>query len=127
MQAAHVTAPGAVRVDAFPDPEPAAGHAVVRPELISICGSDLLAVYGQPDDAYPLLPGQSGHEVVGVVEAVEYHGKTVFPFEPGERVLVTPSPHVGMAERFAVGLDALVRVPGGCRPSGWRSRNRWAR
>jgi threonine dehydrogenase-like Zn-dependent dehydrogenase len=113
MQAAHVTAPGTVRVDSFADPEPAAGHAVVRPELISICGSDLLAVYGQPADAYPLNPGQSGHEVIGVVEAVEYRGKTVFPFEPGERVLATPSPHVGMAERFAIGLDALVRVPEG--------------
>ena len=102
MQAAHVTAPGTVRVDSFADPEPATGHAVVRPELISICGSDLLAVYGQPADAYPLNPGQSGHEVIGVVEAVEYRGKTVFPFEPGERVLATPSPHVGMAERFAI-------------------------
>ena len=113
MQAAHVSAPGTVRVDTFADPEPAAGHAVIRPELISICGSDLRAVYDQQADAYPLQPGQSGHEVIGVVEAVAYHGKTVFPFEPGERVLATPSPHVAMAERFAIGFDGLLRVPEG--------------
>lgn len=113
MQAAHVTSPGTVRIDSFPEPELTPGHAVVRPELISICGSDLRAVYDQPAGAYPLAPGQSGHEVVGIVEAVEYRGKTVFPFEPGERVLAPPSPHLGMAERFPIPVDSLVRVPAG--------------
>ena len=113
MQAAHVTSPGAVRIDSFPEPELSPGHAVVRPELISICGSDLRAVYDQPAGVYPLAPGQSGHEVVGIVEAVEYRGKTVFPFEPGERVLAPPSPHLGMAERFPIPVDSLVRVPAG--------------
>lgn len=113
MQAAHVTSPGAVRIDSFPEPELTPGHAVVRPELISICGSDLRAVYDQPAGAYPLAPGQSGHEVIGIVEAVEYRGKTVFPFEPGERVLAPPSPHLGMAERFPIPVDSLVRVPAG--------------
>lgn len=113
MQAALITEPGKVRVDSFADPDPAADQAVVRPELISICGSDLRFVYDQPADAYPLKPGQSGHEVIGVVEAVGCHGDTVFPFEPGERVLATPSPHMGMAERFTIGIDGLVRVPEG--------------
>ncbi len=113
MQAAHVTSPGTVRIESFPEPELTPGHAVVRPELITICGSDLRAVYDQPADAYPLAPGHSGHEVIGIVEAVEYRGKTVFPFEPGERVLATPSPHLGMAERFPIAFDGLVRVPEG--------------
>ena len=113
MQAAHVTSPGTVRIDSFPEPELSPGHAVVRPELISICGSDLRAVYDQPAGAYPLAPGQSGHEVVGIVEAVEYHGKAVLPFGPGERVLAPPSPHLGMAERFPIPVDSLVRVPAG--------------
>ena len=110
MRAAHVTSPGTVRFESFPEPELTPGHAIVRPELISICGSDLRAVYDQPAGAYPLAPGHSGHEVVGVVEAVEYEGRTVFPFEPGERVLAAPSPHHGMAERFAIAFDGLVRV-----------------
>ena len=113
MQAAHVTSPGTVRVESFPEPELTPGHAVVRPELISICGSDLRAVYDQPADAYPLPPGHSGHEVIGIVEAVEYGGRPEAPFQPGERVLATPSPHLGMAERFRIAFDGLVRVPEG--------------
>lgn len=113
MQAAHVTSPGTVRVESFPEPELTPGHAVVRPELISICGSDLRAVYDQPADAYPLPPGHSGHEVIGIVEAVEYGGRPEAPFQPGERVLATPSPHLGMAERFPIAFDGLVRVPEG--------------
>ena len=113
MQAAHVTSPGTVRLESFPEPELTPGHAIVRPELISICGSDLRAVYDQPADAYPLPPGHSGHEVVGIVEAVEEQDGTDSPFRPGERVLATPSPHLGMAERFPIAFDGLVRAPDG--------------
>ena len=116
MQAALITEPGLVKITNVPEPTLMTGQAVIRPELIAICGSDLRAVYDEPVDAYPLNPGQSGHEVIGVVEAVEYPGKTVFPFEPGERVLAAPSPHIGMAERFAISVDRLVRVPDGVAP-----------
>ena len=113
MQAAHVTSPGTVRLESFPEPELTPGHAIVRPELISICGSDLRAVYDQPADAYPLPPGHSGHEVVGIVEAVEEQDGAETPFKPGDRVLATPSPHLGMAERFPIAFDGLVRAPDG--------------
>lgn len=113
MQAAHVTSPGTVRLESFPEPELTPGHAIVRPELISICGSDLRAVYDQPADAYPLPPGHSGHEVVGIVEAVEEQDGAESPFKPGDRVLATPSPHLGMAERFPIAFDGLARAPDG--------------
>lgn len=111
MLAAYVTAPGNIEVIEAADPELMVGQAIVRPELISICGSDLRAVYDRSAEDYPLPPGQSGHEVVGFVEAIEYRGKTVFPFKPGDRVLATPSPHLGMCERFSIGVEGLVRVP----------------
>lgn len=113
MQAAHVTSPGTVRLESFPEPELTPGHAIVRPELISICGSDLRAVYDQPADAYPLPPGHSGHEVVGIVEAVGEQDGAETPFKPGDRVLATPSPHLGMAERFPIAFDGLARAPDG--------------
>ena len=111
MRAAHVTAPGQVSVVDVEEPQPKADHVVIRPEIISICGSDLKAVYTLPAGEYPLVPGRSGHEVIGVIEEVSYSSKVVFPFEAGERVLALPTAQDGMAERFQAPVERLFRVP----------------
>ena len=111
MKAAHVTAPGRVSVVEVSEPPPKVDHAVVRPEIVSICGSDLKAVYSLPADEYPLVPGRSGHEVIGVIEQVSYGSRVVFPFEPGERVLALPAGQAGMAERFLAPVDRVFRIP----------------
>ncbi len=111
MRASHISAPGRVSVVEVEEPQPRADHAVIRPEIISVCGSDLKAVYSLPADEYPLVPGRSGHEVIGVIEAVSYGSKVVFPFEAGERVLALPAAQDGMAERFLAPVERLFRVP----------------
>ena len=111
MKAAHITAPGRVSVVEVEEPQPQADHAVIRPQIVSICGSDLKSVYDLPDGDYPLVPGRSGHEVIGVVEEVSYGSKVVFPFESGERVLALPAGQDGMAERFLAPVDRLFRIP----------------
>ena len=40
VRAAVLSAPGALAVEAFPDPAPGPGDAVVRTELSGICGTD---------------------------------------------------------------------------------------
>ena len=107
MRASHISAPGRVSVVEVEEPQPKADHAVIRPEIISVCGSDLKAAYTLPADEYPLVPGRSGHEVIGVIEAVSYGSKVVFPFEAGERVLALPAAQDGMAERFLAPVERL--------------------
>jgi 2-desacetyl-2-hydroxyethyl bacteriochlorophyllide A dehydrogenase len=77
-------APGDVRLDERPDPEPIAGDdAVVRVEATGICGSDLHIYHGRVS----IEPGfVIGHEYVGTVVET---GDSVSQVATGDRVLGT--------------------------------------
>src|SRR6476619_4736742 len=63
-------------------PRAAAGEAVIRVTLTTICGTDLHIVRGE----YPVAPGLIlGHEPVGVIEEL---GEGVSGYNIGDRVLV---------------------------------------
>jgi 2-desacetyl-2-hydroxyethyl bacteriochlorophyllide A dehydrogenase len=83
MRAVTFQAPGEVRVEERPDPEPGAPNdAVVRVEATGICGSDLHIYHGRVE----IEPGFTiGHEYVGTVVAA---GDAVY-VRPGDRVLGT--------------------------------------
>ncbi len=82
MRAAVFDGEGGVELRDVPDPELAdPGDAIVRVRVAAICGSDLHFLHGKA----PLEPGDvTGHEAVGVVEAV---GPDVGRFRPGDRVV----------------------------------------
>ena len=82
MRAVTFQAPGQVRVEERPDPEPvAADDAVVQVEATGICGSDLHIYHGR----VPVDPGFTiGHEFVGNVLAA---GEGVAAVAQGDRVL----------------------------------------
>jgi 2-desacetyl-2-hydroxyethyl bacteriochlorophyllide A dehydrogenase len=84
MRAVTFQAPGEVRVDDRPDPEPEApDDALVRVEATGICGSDLHIYHGRVS----IEPGfVIGHEYVGTVVAA---GDAVSEVGVGERVLGT--------------------------------------
>ena len=84
MLAVTFQAPGEVRVDERPDPEPLArDDAVVRVEASGICGSDLHIYHGRVE----IEPGFTiGHEYVGTVLAA---GDAVTSVSEGDRVLGT--------------------------------------
>jgi 2-desacetyl-2-hydroxyethyl bacteriochlorophyllide A dehydrogenase len=84
MRAVTFQAPGEVRVDERPDPEPVApGDAVVRVEATGICGSDLHIYHGR----VAIEPGfVIGHEYVGTVVAA---GDGVSGVAVSDRVLGT--------------------------------------
>lgn len=111
IRAARVTAPGRVEVVATPAPEPAAGQAQLRPELVTLCGSDLRTVYSGGADAYPLPPGVSGHEIVARVTAPDPAAAAPDGLAPGTRVLALVTQQHGMAERFVTGCSDLLRLP----------------
>jgi 2-desacetyl-2-hydroxyethyl bacteriochlorophyllide A dehydrogenase len=82
VKAVTFQAPGEVRLDERPEPEPVdAGDAVVRVEASGICGSDLHIYHGRVE----IEPGFTiGHEFVGTVLAA---GDGVDRVEVGDRVL----------------------------------------
>src|SRR5919198_5204287 len=82
MLAVTFQAPGEVRVEERPDPEPQApDDAVVRVESTGICGSDLHIYHGR----VKIEPGFTiGHEFVGTVVAA---GDAVTRVAVGDRVL----------------------------------------
>ncbi len=84
VRAVTFQAPGEVRVDERPDPEPAApDDAVVRVEATGICGSDLHIYHGR----VAIEPGfVIGHEYVGTVVAA---GDAVSEVAVSDRVLGT--------------------------------------
>jgi 2-desacetyl-2-hydroxyethyl bacteriochlorophyllide A dehydrogenase len=84
MRAVTFQAPGEVRVEERPEPEPLApDDAVVRVEATGICGSDLHIYHGR----VAIEPGfVIGHEYVGTVVAA---GDAVTEVAEGDRVLGT--------------------------------------
>ena len=79
MKALLYTGPESLELASVPDPEPAAGEALVRVESVGICGSDMHAFLGHdPRRPAPLV---LGHEAAGTV---------VGGPEAGRRVTVNP-------------------------------------
>jgi len=84
MKALVYTQPRKVEYLDWPDPQLAAGDALVRIGAVSLCGSDVHGWLGHSRGRVP--PLVLGHEMAGIVERVE--GGT--PVEPGQRVAVYP-------------------------------------
>ena len=84
MRAVTFQAPGEVRIEERPEPEPQApDEAVIRVEATGVCGSDLHIYHGR----VAVEPGFTlGHEYVGTVVAA---GDEVSGVQVGDRVLGT--------------------------------------
>src|ERR1041385_8281504 len=71
-----------IGIEEVTKPRAAAGEAIIRVTLTTICGTDLHIVRGE----YPVAPGLIiGHEPVGVIEEL---GEGVSGYNVGDRVLV---------------------------------------
>ncbi len=71
-----------IRIEKVPRPHPAAGEAVIRVTLTTICGTDVHILRGE----YAVRPGLIiGHEPVGVIDEL---GEGVTGYKVGDRVLV---------------------------------------
>ncbi|MEZ4864637.1 MAG: zinc-binding dehydrogenase [Caldilineaceae bacterium] len=108
MRATQVMAPGEIRVVEMPKPDLQPGYALVRTKQVSLCGSDYHSIYFSEPSAYPLPPGMSGHEVVGVVEAVDAPGSGV---QIGDAALALVRGNRGMADYSLVAAEDLLTLP----------------
>jgi len=128
-----VVHPGRIAVEAADVPSPGPGEALVRTLAAGVCGSDLHAAHGR--HPFVPLPYRPGHEVVGIIEAVDPSAEGL---APGDRVIVEPDlpcwtckmcttgrenlcenlqffgcgyPQGGMADYFTLAANRLHPVP----------------
>lgn len=110
MRAVQIVSPGkSVFVD-VPKPAPKPGEVLIRAKQLSLCGSDTHAVYHMPESEYPLPPGMSGHEVIGVVEAVNAPDTTI---KEGDTGLALVLGNEGMAEYSTLPVENMLLLPEG--------------
>ncbi len=101
--------PEVYRYEEIPDPSPGAGQALVAIEAV---GVNFIEVY-QRTGLYPVpLPATPGSEAAGTIVAV---GPGATEFRTGDRVAWQGSPGA-YAERAAVPVERLVRLPEGVGP-----------
>jgi NADPH2:quinone reductase len=102
--------PGRLIAEQVPDPEPAAGQAVVDVEFANITFVETQVRAGRPPvpAMAPRLPVILGNGVGGVVSSV---GPGADPALTGRRVVTTTGGTGGYAERVAVEAVDLIPVP----------------
>ena len=110
MKAVQVVARGKAAFVEVAVPSLRPGHALVRTRHLSLCGSDIRMLYFAPEKSYPYPPGTTGHEMVGVVEAIDAPGSTV---QVGDAVLALAPTHQAMAEFFLAPINHVIPLPTG--------------
>jgi threonine dehydrogenase-like Zn-dependent dehydrogenase len=110
MQAVQVVAPGEARFIEIPRPEVKPGHVLVRTRRLSLCGSDIYMLRYAAPEHYPFPPGTTGHEMVGVVEAVD---PPTPGLQTGDLVLALAPSHQAMAEYYLAPLEHVLALPTG--------------
>ena len=119
MRATQVVAPGKIEYLEAPQPPLKPGYVLVRPVLLSLCGSDIHTLCHLRPEEYPCGVGSTGHEMVGVIEAADAPG---YDFHPGQVALVLPADQLMMAEHYLAPADVLDSLPAApWSTSSWRN------
>ncbi len=113
MKSVQVVARGEAQFIEVAQPEVQPGHVLIRCCYLSLCGSDIQMLHYASDDAYPFPPGTSGHEMVGIIEAV---GDASSGYSVGDRVLSLAPGHKAMCEYYVAPYEHLVPLPDNAPP-----------
>ena len=99
MKAAQLIAPKRFEIVDVPAPNlgpQSLGAIIVKVELAGICGSDIPTfAYEHPPTEYPMPPGLSSHECIGVISASRSPR-----LKEGDPVIAIPEESNGLAEYF---------------------------
>ncbi len=109
MRAAQVVERGKVEFVEADTPTLKPGHVLIRPMLVALCGSDVHRVYYAEASKYPFLPGTSGHEMIGMVEAVDGADHGLKPRDIA--LVISPAENV-MSELYLAEADHVLLLPG---------------
>lgn len=110
MQAVQVVSRGKAKFLEVPEPTVQAGQALIRTSHLALCGSDIQMLHYAAEESYPFPPGTTGHEMVGVVEAI---GAGDCPVNVGDRVLCLAPGHRALCELYLGEFEHLVPLPNG--------------
>ncbi len=99
MRVARSFAPGDVRIEEAPDPEPGPGEVVCEVLACGVCASDVTDWY-----VAPRLPAVLGHELVGTITAL---GPGAAAPKPGTRVAIHHHAPCGECRRCRRGHETL--------------------
>jgi threonine dehydrogenase-like Zn-dependent dehydrogenase len=108
MRAFRVSVPGRHAVLDLPRPRPAPGEALIAPEAVGICGSDLDLVSGRRPPGFVAYPVVPGHEWSGRVVAL---GTGVHGIELGAPVVAEGVRCCAQCERCKQGRTNLCAGP----------------
>ena len=106
MRVAVVAAPGEVRIEHVPLPEPGPGQVRLKLEGCGVCASNLTPWAGPEWQQYPLAPGSLGHEGWGIIDTI---GEGVTSVKVGDRV--TALSYASYAEYDLADEASVVRLP----------------
>ena len=109
MRAVQIVAPGEVTFVETPIPALNPGHALIRTIMLSLCGSDVHMVHYHPPEEYPLPVGATGHEMIGLVEAIDAPGSAV---KVGDVALTLVPYQTAMAEYYVAPVEDVLLLPG---------------
>ena len=109
MKAVQIIARGQPAFVDAPLPALKPGTGLVRSLRLSLCGSDVRHLHYLPDDRYPTAIGETGHEMVGVVEAIDPVSDDG-AIKKGDRVLCLAPDHRAMCEYYLAPIDRLLRL-----------------
>jgi L-iditol 2-dehydrogenase len=110
MKAARIVRPGEVAFVEISPKAPGPGEVIVRPVCLSLCGSDTHYYAHMPADAYPQPVGASGHEMIGVVEAV---GDGVTGISPGQTTMTLSPDQTAMTQQYCAEARYVLPLPKG--------------
>lgn len=106
MRAAVVTEFGKLEWQDRPEPQPAPGHALIRPLTVGICGTDVHGFRG--DNPFLRLPRVFGHEIVAEVLQVAEESSQL---QSGKTVVVNPMITCGRCRPCRIGRrNCCVRM-----------------
>ena len=108
MKAVQIFALGHAEFVETPKPELKPGHALIRTHRLSLCGSDVGMLHHFPEERYPLLPGTTGHEMVGFIEAIDAPGSFL---KAGDLTLTLAPDHRAMAEYYLAPIENVLPLP----------------
>ncbi len=104
MKAVQIIARGQPVFVDVPKPTLQPGSALVKTLRLSLCGSDIRHLHYLPDHRYPTATGETGHEMVGVIEAID----PASDLKAGDRVLCLAPDHRAMQEYYLAPIDRLL-------------------
>jgi len=112
MKAVQIVARGQCAFVDAPKPSLQPGSAIVKTLRLALCGSDVRHIHYLPDHRYPSAIGETGHEMVGIVEAIDptFDGGSV---KPGDAVLCLAPDHRAMQEYYRAPIDRLLPIAPG--------------